>query len=286
VDVALFGMEPEHRLPIESYFGFVAARNRVPVAYGGGWVFCGRCEIGVNLFEEFRGGESAAIFAAVLRTYRQRYRVRQFLVDPYQFGRDNTEAIRSGAFWFYYRLGFRPSDPALWSLADREFARIGAQRGYRTPARLLRRFTGSKLFLDVAAAERGQSPSSERPWQPVAPDLTELGLAVTRSVELRYGGDRELAVRAATARLARLGIAGQTAKSASGASWYHHLAPLVAAIPGLPSWPPRDRRILADALRAKGGIRERDYALRLQRLSRLRSGLFDLSRTAAQLERP
>ena len=158
VDIALFGMQPARRLPIESYFGFVAARNRIPIAYGGGWVFFGRCEIGVNLFEEFRGGESAVIFAQVLRAYRQHYRVRQFLVDPYQFGKDNTEAIRSGAFWFYYRLGFRPTDPALWRLADQEFGRIHAQHGYRSPARTLRRFTASKLFLDVPVAEQGKAP--------------------------------------------------------------------------------------------------------------------------------
>ena len=32
----------------------------------------------------------------------------KFVVKPYQFGKGNPEGLKSGAFWFYYRLGFRP----------------------------------------------------------------------------------------------------------------------------------------------------------------------------------
>ena len=34
IDIALFGSVPERRLPIESFFGFVIAKNRVPIGYG------------------------------------------------------------------------------------------------------------------------------------------------------------------------------------------------------------------------------------------------------------
>ena len=283
VDIALFGIQPARRLPIESYFGFVAARNRVPIAYGGGWVFFGRCEIGVNLFEEFRGGESAVIFAQVLRAYRQHYRVRQFLVDPYQFGKDNTEAIRSGAFWFYYRLGFRPTDTALWRLADQEFGRIHAQPGYRSPARTLRRFTASKLFLDVPLAEQGKTPSPERGWEPIAPDLTELGLALTGWIERHYQGDRGAAAQDATRRVNRwLRAAGRSRWTPSEQQGWQRLAPLAAAC-FRSAWAGSVRDALRDALRAKGGQRERDYALRLQRLPEFRAALETFSRTARQV---
>ena len=33
LDVALFGLLPDRRLPLESFFGYIAARNRVPLAY-------------------------------------------------------------------------------------------------------------------------------------------------------------------------------------------------------------------------------------------------------------
>ena len=35
----------------------------------------------------------------------------RFVVEPSQFGGTNKEGLLSGAFWFYYRLGFRPIDP-------------------------------------------------------------------------------------------------------------------------------------------------------------------------------
>jgi hypothetical protein len=270
VDIALIGLAPSRRLPVESYFGFVAARNRVPIAYGGGWVFFGRCEIGVNLFPEFRGGESAFIFAQVLRAYRQRYRVEQFLVDPYQFGKGNPEAIQSGAFWFYYRLGFRPTDGAVAREAAAEWTRVASHRSYQTPASRLRRFTAAPLFLDVPPLEAGVTPALDAPWHPVAPDLPALGLSVTRWIAGQHEGDR-LRAQAASVRLIRR-VLGAPARSVRGSErqWYERLAPAVAMIPELGSWPVRDRRQLAAALAAKGGPRERDYALRLQQLPRLR----------------
>jgi hypothetical protein len=270
VDVALIGLDSTRRLPVESYFGFVAARNRVPMAYGGGWVFFGRCEIGVNLFPEFRGGESAFLFAQVLRTYRQRYRVEQFLVDPYQFGKGNPEAIRSGAFWFYYRLGFRPTDVDVARDAATEWSRLHSHPAHQTAASLLRRFTASPLFLNVAPLEAGTIPALEAPWHPVAPDLPSLGLAVTRWIAQHYQGDRVRAQADALRLLARALGAGARPSRRSEREWFERLAPLAAMIPELGQWPPRERRLLAAALAAKGGRRERDYALRLQQLPRLR----------------
>jgi hypothetical protein len=43
-----------------------------------------------------------------------------FTVDPYQIGYHNEEAIESGAFWFYRKLGFRPLRPELRRLVEKE----------------------------------------------------------------------------------------------------------------------------------------------------------------------
>lgn len=268
IDVALFGLAPSRRLPLDTYVGFVAARNRVPVAYGGGWAFFGRCDIGVNLFEEFRGGESAVVFGQVLRTYRQRFRVAQFLVEPFQFGADNPEAIRSGAFWFYHRLGFRPTEPALRALASREAARVNERPGHRSSPRTLRRLAGGPLFLDVGAAE----PPAH--WTPVAPDIAELGLAVTRWIGRRFSGDRERAHRWAVRRVARaLGVRSTRRWPERERLWFERLALLVAMIPDLGRWPRSDRVALRLALRAKGAARERRFVLLTQALPRLREAL-------------
>ncbi|MGE0481736.1 MAG: hypothetical protein AB7Q17_14820 [Phycisphaerae bacterium] len=296
VDVLLLGMQPERRLPIESFFGYVAAKNRVPIAYGGGWVFFERCEIGINLFDEFRGGESAYVFSQVLRVYQQHYRARLFTVDPFQFGADNQEAIASGAFWFYYRLGFRPREPALRTLADREAARIAARRDHRTRPALLRRLAGGHLELSIegprdtggarsatslraAGAHRaGQQRGVEPPLE-----LTDVGLTVTDWIARVHRGDREAAERAALSLAERaLHLPPRGRRPDIELAWLRKLAPLAALLPDLPRWSDAARAALGAALLAKGGLRERDYALRLQDHARFRS---ELAQTVARRTR-
>ena len=121
LQVGLVGMVSEKKLSIENYTGFMAFRNGVPQAYGGGWIFGQRCKIGINIFESFRKGESAWTFAQVLRLFYHRHGARQFIVKPFQFGKGNPEGLKSGAFWFYYKLGFRPVEKEIRELADKEW---------------------------------------------------------------------------------------------------------------------------------------------------------------------
>ncbi len=281
VDIALFGMRPSRRLPVESYLGFVAARNRVPIAYGGGWIFFGRCEIGVHLFEEYRGGESAVLFAQVMRVYHRYYRARQFLVDPYQFGAGNPDAIRSGAFWFYYHLGFRPTDPRLNALAAREAARRRADPRYRSSVSILKRLAGSKIYCDVVARGRrqdgGAAMPSEEAYVPTAPDLQALGLETTRWIGRHFDGDRRRAHEDATRRLRQiLSIGDYSRWSATRRTWFERLAVVALLVPELRSWPRAEKNALGAALRAKGGPRERSYVLALQRCRRFQLALTTL----------
>jgi hypothetical protein len=52
----------------------------------------------VNLFYTFRDGESAWIYARLLRFLRQHLNVSVFSVEPYQLGSHNEEGIEAGAF--------------------------------------------------------------------------------------------------------------------------------------------------------------------------------------------
>ena len=117
VGVVLYPMIPERRLPLETYIGYMAFKNSVPVAYGGGWIFLHRSKIGVNVFPAFRGGESAFLFCRILSAYHHHYSVKKFIVEPYQIGKNNMEGLKSGAFWFYYRLGFVPENETLKALS-------------------------------------------------------------------------------------------------------------------------------------------------------------------------
>jgi len=262
IDVALFGMIPERRLPIESYFGYLVARNRVPIGYGGGWVFFDRCEVGVNIFDEFRGGESALAFAQVLRVYRQHYRIGEFRVDAYQFGAGNDDGLRSGAFWFYYRLGFRPADADVRKLAEAEFQRLRANHARRTSTRALNKLTRSRLVLRV---DENAAPT---------PDLTRIGLAVTRFIARRFAGDRTAARAWCAKHVARtLGVSDLQTWPASERRAFEELSVLIAMIDGVKDWPAEQRKCLSQLMRDKGGPSERTYARRLREHELLRIAL-------------
>lgn len=271
IDVALFGMVPERRLPIESYFGFVMARNRVPIGYGGGWVLFDRCEIGVNIFDTFRGGESAHAFAQIMRVYHYHYGARRFRVDPYQFGAGNPEAIRSGAFWFYHRLGFRPVETRLGRLADDQWGRIRSDRGYRSPPTVLRRLAKSTLAFDM------DGRSGHKPIR-----LSDLGLAVTAWISRRFDGDRRAAGQWASAQLAKtLGPRARTEAPPNETVAFEDLAVLVALIPDLDTWSANEKEALVTVMRAKGGTLERAYTRALQRHDKLRNALESIAAQGA-----
>ena len=79
-------------------------------------------EIGFNTFYAYRDGETAWIYAPSASCLTRQLGVKCISVYPYQIGQDNEEALASGAFWFYRKLGFRPVKPQLERLAKREEA--------------------------------------------------------------------------------------------------------------------------------------------------------------------
>jgi hypothetical protein len=179
--VAVFGMTPERQLPLESYVGFTLFKNGLPVAYGGAWLLGPRSNFGMNIFEPYRGGESGYMMCQVLRVYRQAFGVRFFEVDAHQFGLDNPDGIATGAYWFYYRYGFRSLDPALARLALRERQRIEADARHRSSHKTLLTLTGSNVALNFGG--------------PVPTQLFDITTRVTRLVQRRYDGDRAAAER-------------------------------------------------------------------------------------------
>src|SRR2546422_3362581 len=54
VRLAFVGILPGFRLPLEGYYAFLALKNGIPVAYGGGWELFGTLDFAVNVFASFR----------------------------------------------------------------------------------------------------------------------------------------------------------------------------------------------------------------------------------------
>ena len=151
MDFYFFGVARKWRLPKRDYSCGMYFKNGVPIGYvevlwprqpkGG------RMEVGFNLYSTFRQGETAWLYTRLLKLYRERYRVTSFLVDPYQLGHENEEAIESGSFWFYYKLGFRPESPEVARLAERELQKIAKSPSYRTRPATLRKLAASPIVF-------------------------------------------------------------------------------------------------------------------------------------------
>ncbi|HEY7335549.1 MAG TPA: hypothetical protein VH639_11745 [Bryobacteraceae bacterium] len=147
VDLYFFGVPPEHRLPKRAYHSGMYFKNGVPMGYVEAMSRAGQMDLGFNLYYTFREGETAWLFARILKLLRQELPVSCFSIDTYQLGQDNEEAIESGAFWFYRKLGFQSASEEIARLAAREESKIAARPEYRTPAAILRRLASAPLQL-------------------------------------------------------------------------------------------------------------------------------------------
>jgi hypothetical protein len=267
VKIALVGVVPEFRYSLESIFFHLVLKNGVPVGYGPAGVFMGCCEMGFNLFPEFRGIAVRPISAELMRLLYHVVGVRYFFLTRYGMGEDNEDAIKSGAFWFYRKLGFATTNPRVETLARAEEARMRAQPSYLSNRKMLRRLSHTEAVLDLSKGR----------YRPL--DFGKLAIFESRSIEERFGGDRERAERTSASSIARLlGITD----FGTGA---RRLCPLLSLLPGLKGWSGGDKARLAKALRAKDAVSEVPAANLFNAHQTLRQALHRLAETADDIER-
>jgi len=274
LQIALVGVLPGRRFVLESMYGFLTLKNGVPIGYGVVAALFNSAEIAFNVFETFRGGEAAHILGRLLATAHAVFGSDTFSIDPYQLGADNEEGLASGAWWFYYKLGFRPRAAAILPVVAREMARIRRKPSYRTPRATLEQLVRHNLYFSRGARRRD-----------VLGVLTfdRIGLAVSRCVGRRFGDDR--------ARAARV-LADQAAVALGAGRWrdwprdertaWAQWAPVVAVLPGLGRWSRSDRRALVDVVRAKGRACEAEFVSRFDRHQKLRAAIVRLSGAASR----
>ena len=155
VEVFVCGVPPEHRLPFRAYHAGMFFKNSVPIGYIETLTLFEHMEAGFNLYYTFREGETAWLYARLLHLFRQLLGATCFAVDPYQIGYYNEEAIESGAFWFYRKLGFRPANPTVMKLLETEEAKIRKNPAHRTPARALEQLAGTWMIYETAGSPKG-----------------------------------------------------------------------------------------------------------------------------------
>jgi hypothetical protein len=267
---AAIGVVPERRLLLESVYGFLTLKNGVPIGYVLTSALFSSSEIAYNVFETFRGGESGLVYGKVLSMTRALFGSDVFTIFPYQLGGyGNAEALASGAWWFYRKLGFVPRAPRVVALMREEERRMAADPRHRTSRADLRVLASENLYWFGGRMRNDAMGLVELP---------NVGLRVTDAVAARFGSDREraeavLAEEAAGLLGARLGTWAAPERLA-----FRRWAPLVSILPGVKGWTPSEKRALAAVIRAKGGRRESDFVRLFDAHKRLRRAIVALAK--------
>ncbi len=255
VHIFLWGLPPDRRLPLRAYHAGITFKNGVPINYIEGISLFEWMEVGFNTFYAFRDGETAWIYSKVLHLLHQLTNVTCFSVYPYQLGDQNEEAIKSGAFWFYRKLGFRPGRRELLAMTQREEARMAKQPSYRTSARTLRKLAAAHVFYEFGDGPRGL-------WDMFS--VRNIGLAMQRRMAEKFEGDPEAMCRATSAALAASLLIHPTRWSPIEQSVFKDFAFALSLVPELAGWSAGQRQALVEIIRAKVSADEATYLRLLQ----------------------
>jgi len=265
----LYGVVPQRRFLLETLYGFLVLKNGVPISYGAATCLFNSAEIAYSILDPFRGVDSARIFARSLAMVHQVFGCDTFLLVPYQLGLENDDAIKSGAWWFYQKLGFRPRDRKLLRLMERELSTMKRRPQHRSSLSVLKQLVTENMYLAL---------NHQRDDVVGELDLANVGLKITDLFANRFGSDREQGETTFAAEAAAsLGVANFRDWSAGEKLAWRRWSPLVALIDDLDCWPAADREALVRLVRAKGGRQELEYLRGFDGLGRLRSAVVKMA---------
>jgi hypothetical protein len=264
VSIYLWNLPPERRLPLRAYTAGFTLKNGVPINYIEAIGLCEWVEIGFNTFYTFRDGETAWVYAQVLRCLRALLGVSCFSVYPYQIGKDNDEAIDSGAFWFYRKLGFRPGRADLLELTRREEKRIAANPKYRTSPRILRRLADDHVFYELPDADVGA-------WDTFS--TRNLGLRTSRVMGKQFAGNDQKMHARAVGEVSRALQVNPTRWTSLEKKAFEDWSLILRLIPSLASWTRHEKDSVIELIRAKAAPNEMKFLHLTQRHKKLRREL-------------
>jgi hypothetical protein len=261
---ALVGVVPERRTLLAAVYGALTLQNGVPVGYSQLDVIAGTVAVSFNTFQTFRGGEAAYAFARLLALARHLFGATSYSVEPYQLGEGNREGIESGAWWFYYKMGFRPRAAPARRIARRELARMQSNARHRSSPATLRQLAAWHVFFDL-------DPAHPRGLPPVV----QVGERAAGLIARRRAEDRNAGLDEASRELMRVtGLRSFQGFTRDERVAWRRWSPFMLALPGPSRWSAADRRALARVVRAKGGRRESDFARQFDAHPRLAGALF------------
>src|SRR5208283_3711413 len=275
VRIFLWGLPPDRRLPLRAYHAGITFKNGVPINYIEGISLFEWMEVGFNTFYAFRDGETAWIYSKVLHLLHQLTNVTCFSIYPYQLGDQNEEAIKSGAFWFYRKLGFRPGRAELLAMTQREEARMASEPSHPTSARTLRKLAAGHVFYEFGGGPRGQ-------WDSFS--VRNIGLAVQQRMAEKFNGDPERMRRAASGALSKDLRVDTTTWSAVERSAFEDFAVVLLLVTELRRWTGVQKQALIEIIRAKASNDESDYLRLLQQHPALKQAFLRLGSSSPAAE--
>ena len=264
-----FGILPDRRFLLEGTYVFLVIQNGIPIGYMQGSGLFGWAEINFNIFEPFRGRDSARLYGRSLAVLRAVMGTETFVLSPYQIGDGNEEAIATGAFWFYYKLGFRPRDPGVKRLLAGELRKMERRPGHRTSSATLRRMAEHPMFLAFGHERQHLRYGS----------VGRAGLLASKHISMHSTGDRDAAIGALQRRACqRLSITSGRLRrwSPQERQALNNWAPLLDILPAVDRWSASERAGLRDIVQARGGPTEAEYLRRLSAHSKLEKALIRL----------
>jgi len=273
VEIFLWGLPPERRLPLRAYLAGFTLKNGVPINYIEAISLFEWVEVGFNTFYAYRDGETAWIYGKALRLLHQILGATCISVYPYQIGKDNEEAIASGAFWFYRKLGFRCMRPELETLAQREERSIAAHPNRRTPAATLRRLAQGHVVYEMPQAEHGA-------WDLFR--IRNIGFSVGRCMASEFKGDAIKFREGAAKSVARVLRVDPSHWSAGEKKAFGNWALVLNRIPDLGRWTDSEKAQILKVIRAKAGRSEDAYCRLLCGHPRLRRAVLRLGAAASE----
>jgi hypothetical protein len=293
-----WGLPPTRRLPLRAYLAGFTLKNGVPINYIEAIGLCEWIEVGFNTFYTYRQGETAWIYAQALRCLRALTAAKCISIYPYQIGQNNDEAIDSGAFWFYRKLGFRSGRRDLQELCEKEEKKIAANPKYRTPRRTLKRLAEAHMFYDLrSSAGKFASPALARfvsghafrraervsqsspalaaevsgPWDTFS--TRNLGLQINRRMARNFNGDSNKLRQSSLAAVTRALDLKSSHWTPSQTQALQNWSAVLALIPDLARWTPAEKHQLIKIIRAKSAANELPYLRQTLRHPRLREAL-------------
>jgi len=284
-----WNLPASRRLPLRAYVAGFTLKNGVPINYIEAIGLCEWIEVGFNTFYTYRQGETAWIYAQALRCLCAFTGATTISVYPYQIGQNNDEAIDSGAFWFYRKLGFRSGNKGLEALAKKEERKIAANPHYRTSKRTLKRLAEAHVFYELGRIGVGKGATSTRadtvatstlalaaegPWDKFS--TRNLGLRVNRRMAREFGGDSAQIRRASVVDVSRALGVNLSRWSAEEQRVFENWSLVLALIPDLRGWSTQEKSDVAGIIRAQAGPDEMRYLRLSQQHSRLRREILRL----------